>query len=404
MEEQKVIKRIEISNKILPWFMALTDDLMFFISVSTLFFKIVKNYSLFQITFLTTIFSMTYLLFQLPLLKIIKKIGNIKSIRIATFLLLCASVLITFGTNYIVTIIGYIFFGTSFIFKTMDNIVLEKNLTYINKKENYVKALNKSKIIYSIVTTIIALIGGMLFNINNYLPMYLCIFVCLTNFIISFFIVEAEDNKIKNKEDKKQQFKFSKTITLILLSYALLYSIISIGQDNVQLFTQINLEKSFEISKTATYLGIIIMTSRIARILGNLIFNKKITKIKDKVNIILPIIGIIAFGFVHIGNIVKTYGIIKIILITIGFDLILAIRDPIQINSRALILRETENDKKQQAISYLELSRRISETIINTLLSILLIKIELIYIISLLTLLVIISLIINTKLYKIIRG
>lgn len=404
MEEQKVIKRIEISNKILPWFMALTDDLMFFISVSTLFFKIVKNYSLFQITFLTTIFSMTYLLFQLPLLKIIKKIGNIKSVRIATFLLLCASVLITFGTNYIVTIIGYIFFGTSFIFKTMDNIVLEKNLTYINKKENYVKELNKSKIIYSVVTTIIALIGGMLFNINNYLPMYLCIFVCLTNFIISFFIVEAEDNKIKNKEDKKQQFKFSKTITLILLSYALLYSIISIGQDNVQLFTQINLEKSFEISKTATYLGIIIMTSRIARILGNLIFNKKITKIKDKVNIILPIIGIIAFGFVHIGNIVKTYGIIKIILITIGFDLILAIRDPIQINSRALILRETENDKKQQAISYLELSRRISETIINTLLSILLIKIELIYIISLLTLLVIISLIINTKLYKIIRG
>lgn len=404
MEEQKVIKRIEISNKILPWFMALTDDLMFFISVSTLFFKIVKNYSLFQITFLTTIFSMTYLLFQLPLLKIIKKIGNIKSIRIATFLLLCASVLITFGTNYIVTIIGYIFFGTSFIFKTMDNIVLEKNLTYINKKENYVKELNKSKIIYSVVTTIIALIGGMLFNINNYLPMYLCIFVCLTNFIISFFIVEAEDNKIKNKEDKKQQFKFSKTITLILLSYALLYSIISIGQDNVQLFTQINLEKSFEISKTATYLGIIIMTSRIARILGNLIFNKKITKIKDKVNIILPIIGIIAFGFVHIGNIVKTYGIIKIILITIGFDLILAIRDPIQINSRALILRETENNKKQQAISYLELSRRISETIINTLLSILLIKIELIYIISLLTLLVIISLIINTKLYKIIRG
>lgn len=404
MEEEKIIKRIEITNKILPWFMALTDDLMFFISVSTLFFKIVKNYTLFQITFLTTIFSMTYLLLQIPLLKIIKKIGNIKSIRIATFLLLCASILITFGTNYIITIIGYIFFGASVIFKTMDNIILEKNLIYMDKKENYIKELNKSKIIYSVITTIIALIGGMLFNINNYLPMYLCILVCFINFMTSFFIVEVEYTKIENKKDLKQQFKFSNTIILILISYALLYSIISIGQDNIQLFAQINLEKSFEINKTATYLGIIIMTSRIARILGNLIFKQKVSKIKDKINIILPTIAIIAFGFVHIGNILKTYGTIKIIFITIGFDLILAIRDPIQINSRALILRKTEDDKKQQAISYLELSRRISETIINTILSIMLIKIQLIYIINILAILTIISLIINTKLYKIIRG
>lgn len=138
MEGEKLKRRKAIlSNKILPYFIGISDDLMFFIAIKTLFFTVVKGLSASQITFLTTVTNVSYILMQMPALKIIQKIGNVRAIRLGTIMFLCSSLLITFGNHYIVIIIGFMLYQPAHLFKKMEQVALKNNLTYLNKQDCY---------------------------------------------------------------------------------------------------------------------------------------------------------------------------------------------------------------------------------------------------------------------------
>ena len=126
-------------------------------------------------------------------------------------------------------------------------------------------------------------------------------------------------------------------------------------------------------------------------------------KLKNKINLLLPSIAMLAFICILVGSYFQSAIIIKFLLMTIGFDLILAIRDPIEVYATDVLLKNTETHEQQKAISYLQLSRRIGETIISLLFSLLLLKLELIYVIICLFIFAMISLGVNTQLYKMIR-
>lgn len=314
MENTKLKKRkVELSNKIIPYFMGLSDDLMFFIAINNLFFTIVKGLTVAQITFLTTISALAYIMIQVPALKIIQKIGNVKSIRIGTIMLLCSSLLITFGSNYIMIVIGYFLYQPAFIFKKMDHVVLKNNLSYLKKHHDYIKIANQAKIVYSIITMVIALIAGGIFAVNHYMPMYLCIGICIINILLSFCIFDSrEENQNTNQDSPKVKIKFSQIVGMIFTSFALLYTTISLGQNNGKLFIQYNLQEHFEVGLTATFFSFIIVSSRIARIIGNIVFKKIYDKLKDKVNLILSVLTIIAFACVWIGSCLNSILVIKI--------------------------------------------------------------------------------------------
>lgn len=405
MENEKLKRRKAIvTNSITPYFIGISDDLMFFIAISTLFFTVVKGLSAAQISFLSTVTSLSYILLQIPALKLIQKIGNVKSIRLGTIMLLCSALLITFGNNYITIIIGYILYQPSFLFKKMEQVVLKNNLAYLNKQDDYIKLANKSHIIYAVITTLIALIAGNIFAINHYMPMYLCLGICMINILLSFCIFDANgDSQKVEKVETKKKFKFSKLTVIILTSFALIYPTINIGQSNTTLFIQYNLQQYFDVGLTATYLSFIIVSSRIARILGNILFRKLYIKFKDKVNLILSITVMIAFACVLIGSCLEFPIIVKFIGMTIGFDLILAVRDPFDTYITDLLLKNTVLEEQQKAISYLQLSRRIVATIINLLFSMLLLKIDLFYIIVCLMIFAVVGLGINTKLYRMVK-
>lgn len=400
--EKRKRKEVILSNNILPYFIALSDDLMFFIAISTLFLTVVKGLSPSQISFLITISTLSCILLQIPAFKIIHKIGNTKSIRLGTIMLLASALFITFGNNYGTIIIGYMLYQPSFLFKKMEHVVLKNNLTYLNKENNYIKLVNKTHIIYAIITTVIALMAGTIFAINHYMPMYLCIGICIINIIMSYCIFDVSGNRQEEMEtnEEKKKIKFSKIVFMIFLSFALLYPTINIGQNNITLFIQYHLQEYFDIGLTATYLSFIIVSSRVTRIFGNIIFGKLYKKFKDKVNLILSSIAIIAFTCVIMGSYFHSVIIIKFIFMTIGFGLILAIRDPIDTYASDLLLKNTKMEEQQKAISYLHLSRRIVETTISFIFSIVLTKIDLFYVIICLIILSMVGLIINIRLYK----
>lgn len=405
MEDEKLKRRkVMVSNSIMPYFTGISGDLMFFIAISTLFLTVVKGLTAAQISLLSTVSNLSCILLQIPALKIIQKIGNERSIRLGTIMLLCSSLLITFGNQYWIILIGYILYQPSFLFKKMDTVVLKNNLSYLKKENDYIRIANKSNIIYSVITMLIALIAGSIFAINHYMPMYFCIGICIINVLLSFSIFDVSEEKQETvRREPKTKTKFSKIAIMTILSFALLYPIINVGQSNTTLFIQYNLQNYFDVGLTATYLSLIVVTSRIARVLGNLAFKKIYIKLKDKVSILITIITILAFVIILLGSCIHTVPILKFVLMTIGFDLILAIRDPFDAYASDLILKNTTKEQQQKGISYLQLARRIVATTISLVFSMLLLKIDLFYIIVCLMILAILSLGVNMKLYRMIK-
>ena len=402
MEENK-LKRF---NKIFPWYDGLSGDLLFWVAIDSLFLTVVKNFTASQIVSLTSISMIINILLQVPLLKIIHKIGNTKSVRLGSFLLLISSILLTFGKNYITIVIGKIFYEMAFTFQNMINAVLKNNLELQHTENEYIKYRTKANTIYAAVTMIISFVASIMFNINNYLPMIGCITFCVICFILSWYMVDySKDNKNKlekNKETGKGKIKYTKIIIFILLSYGLCYPMVNSGQSNGKLFIQQELLKLYDVEKTSLVIGAILCVSRIVRLLSNIKFDKIHKKYEDKVGIMLPVGLLISLILMLIGYNVSNMQVMKFVIMGFGYVIILFIRDPFKVYMQDLALKNTDKNRQQTLLTTMELSRKIVRTIISLSFTTILLKYPMVLVISILTVLSIIEIFVSIYLYKII--
>lgn len=198
--------------KIFPWYAGLSSDLLFWVAIDTLFLTVVKNFNASQIVSLTTISLIFCIALQGILLKIIKKIGNTKVVRLGSLLSLIASLLLTFGQNYVIVVLGKIFYEIAFTFLNMRYAILKNNLALEERDNEYIKITTKANTIYAAITMIISFIASVMFNINNYLPMIGCICFCFLCYILSFYMIDYSDGK-KIKEERP--IKVNKKMNII---------------------------------------------------------------------------------------------------------------------------------------------------------------------------------------------
>ena len=402
MEENK-LKRF---NKIFPWYDGLSGDLLFWIAIDTLFLTVVKKFTAAQIVSLTSISMIINILLQVPLLKIIHKIGNTKSVRLGSLLMLVSSILLTFGRNYLTIVIGKIFYEMAFTFQNMINAVLKNNLELQHKENEYIKYRTKANTIYALVTMIISFVASIMFNINNYLPMIGCITFCIICFILSWYMVDysKDDKKIieNNKEKNKGKIQYTKIIVFILISYGLFYPIVNSGQSNGKLFIQQELLKLYDVEKTALIIGAILCVSRIVRLISNIKFDKIHKKYKDKVGIILSVSLSLSLVLMIIGYNISSIPVIKFGIMSLGYIIILFIRDPFKVYMQDLALKNTDKKSQQTLLTTMELSRKIVRTIMSLSFTAILVNNPMVLVISILVVLSIVEVFVSLYLYKMI--
>lgn len=395
------IKKINRSIKIQPLFSAFSDDLIFLVPIDTLFLTITKGLNASQIQFMTMLSMIVGILSRKLLLNISKKIGNIRSLRLGSFLLLVSAVILTFSNQFPIICFYRIVFELAFIFLHMALIVLKNNLQSINKGADYFKIRNKTKIMYSITTMITSLLSGYLFNLNNYLPMFLQILLCIVMFSMSFLFFEAEaKNDTTVQKDTNEKINMNKITLLIILSFALSTTIIKLGQNNSKLFMQYDFQKLLSTEILTYYITVIVFISRISRLLGNIIFGKLYKKFKDKINIIITILLILAFILLIIGHFLNIDLIYKVIIMSIGFFLILATRDSFKVYLEDVALENTNKEEQQKVLIDMEIYRKVLSLVGSATFTLILLKYELIVIEFVLLGMCIIELFINKKLYK----
>ena len=391
-------------NKIFPLYAGLSSDLLFWVAIDTLFLTVVKKFNAAQIVSLTTVSLIACILLQVPLLKIIKKIGNTKSVRLGSLSLLISSILLTFGQNYLAIALGKIIYEIAFTFQNMANAILKNNLELQNKNNEYIKIKTKSNTIYAAVTMIISFIASLMFNFNNYLPMLCCIAFCLICFILSFYIIDFSNyDKIKTEEVKSKtstKIRYNRLIILLIISYGLFYPIVNSGQSNGKLFIQQELLLNFNVEKTALIIGVILSISRIIRVISNITFNKIHNKYKEKVGVILPILLCASIIFMILGYFIRNSIILKFSIMSFGYIIILFIRDPFKVYMQDLALRNVGKEGQQSLLTTMELSRKIVRAIMSLGFTMILVNNPMITVVTILFVLSIIEIIISIRLYK----
>lgn len=181
-------------------------------------------------------------------------------------------------------------------------------------------------------------------------------------------------------------------------------TVLNLGQADGKLLIQYELTDVFGITNAAMYLSIIVAISRIARIFGNIVFEKVYYKFKDKVCVGLSGMLFLSFCFIIFGVFISNFVVIKFTLMSLGFFIILAIRDPFKNYIQDLILRVSTKSKQETATYYLEVMRKMVSAILEIGITMLLTKIDLIYIIVLLSVCSFIEIIMAIKLYKLVTN
>lgn len=397
--EQKIKK----FKKVFPWYVGLSGDLLFWGAIDTLFLTTVKWLEASQIVSLSTVSLIICIIMQLPLLKLIKKIGNTNSVRVGALMFLIASVLLTLGKKYIVIMLGQILYELAFTFRNMANAILKNNLELQNEASEYIKIKTRANTVYAVATMIVSLIVSTMFNMNNYLPMFGCMSVCFICFILAFGIVDYSNNKSITENRKKEKIQYGKIILLLIIIYGLFYTIVNQGQSNGKLFIQQQLLLNYDVARTATVIGIIVFVSRIVRVISNMSFSKIYEKYQTKMGIIFPIMLSIAILNMILGSIIGNNLILKFIIMSMGYIIIVFIRDPFEVYMQDLALKNVGQDKQQTLLTIMELASKIGRAIIGVSFSIILLREPMISIIIILFILSIAEILMSIKLYKMVN-
>lgn len=400
-------ERINLSNKLYPLYDGLSKDLLFYIAIDTLFLTVAKGFTAVQISLLGFIPTFICVLLKPVLLRAVKRLGNVQSSRVGTFMLLSSAVLITLGTTFYIISIGRVLYESAFILKSMESITLKKNLEHQEKANQYMRIRGASNTVYASATFIIAIVAGPMFNVSPYLPMWLCILFCVITFCLSFTFYEVKDKEdnleTKNKPQKckeEKKSKLSKILLLAMISNALFINIVFVGQQDSKLFIQYQLTDWYGITTTATLLTLIVASSRLSRIVLNMAFNKYYQKFKNQIPIVLSSVLVIGFGSIILGAVLPLHNIIKVIFMTLGFDLIIPMRDTFIIYIEDVVLSHSKKEEQQELFTNMEVLVKVGKVAMNLAISLLLLKVDLYYIMWMFVLAGVVEILLSRKIVK----
>lgn len=244
-KDKKKISKKRRNNAILyPIYKMFSWDLLCYYSVEFLFLTLTKGINASQVLVLTSVYIISKIIFQIPAVAISDYLGKKKSMILGNFLLIIYMIILILAPDFLWIAISFIFCACGYDLK----IISESNLLYdsVSTKGGegiYTKIDSKGASAYYILDTVLSLMAGYFFVVNNYIPMYITLFFLIVSFVLSFkfkdiYISKKSENKEKFSEfikgystDIVNSFKFikqSKRIRSYIIFAAAFYGLIKI--------------------------------------------------------------------------------------------------------------------------------------------------------------------------------
>lgn len=233
IDENKMKKNV----KLFSIYKAISWDLLFYYSISLLFFIQAKGMSASEILFTESFYTLSKFLLQIPMIIFIEKMGKRKSVIFGNILVAMYVLIIILCQNITHILIAQFLCAMGFVLKG----TCEKNLLYDsiprddNRANTFSKIDGKATSKYYYINAITAAVSGYLFVINPYLPMTLSLVMCILATYIStkFEEVQSSEKNVGIKDqikDLKYGFRYifkSKRLICLILFAAIFSGLVS---------------------------------------------------------------------------------------------------------------------------------------------------------------------------------
>lgn len=249
MEEETKAKKINV--ELYTRYKTFSWDLLFYYAIIFLFFTETKGISAADVLLAESFYPIFKIIFLIPATILISSLGKRKSLMVGNSFVAAAIFIYIIGNSFVFIVIGELLSAIGFIIKG----VCESNILYDSLEKNEKRGIIFGKIegegtsYYYYIDAISAVISGILFSINGYIPMILCLITSIFSIYLStkFKDIDGREkisvNKIKGEfKDLVNSFKlfgksprlknlifFGALISAIMLSITMLRS--SIMQD-----------------------------------------------------------------------------------------------------------------------------------------------------------------------------
>ena len=299
-QEKELSEKRKRNMKLTVIHKALTYDLLFFYGIKFLFLAQVKNISASDIVLASAFYGIFKAIFQIPGVFIIDKIGTRKSLILADLINAISIIFVMFSTNLWWLIITNLFSGLGFAIRDVAEAgMLHKSIPDTeNRGKTYSKVDGRGLGDYYYMSAISAIVSGFLFNINPYIPLWICIAILLISALIATKFKELDN--LEQQEDanigifkrykiyfKDLRLAFSFIFTSRRLKALMLYAGVMYGIIAVMSTYEMGLLE--EISMSASVTGIIYAIMQMIAGISSKLQNKFHEKFKKKA---LTVIGI----------------------------------------------------------------------------------------------------------------
>lgn len=223
--------------KLSPSLIALTWDVIFVWTISTLYFTQVKGITNSQVIMLDSILMLFGCLFVVPVNKLFQNMSPIKATRIGLFGYVGYLLICIFGTNFATFIFAQPFLAFGYaIMSVKSNSVLTQSLSEVKRDKDYQRVYGKGLSIYYVIECVGAIAVTYVYDWKPDMVYWLSLGIVLLCFLYSFLFKEPKKYMDRNVEIKQIEVKgrqkpdsFKKILASSFLIFLLIYAFLSRG-------------------------------------------------------------------------------------------------------------------------------------------------------------------------------
>ncbi|MCI8519218.1 MAG: MFS transporter [Clostridia bacterium] len=207
--EEKILKAKKFNRKIFPIYKMFSWDLLFYYSVSFLFLTQVKGFSASNVLLFDAFYTVFKFLSQIPSINITEIIGKRKSLLIANIFVSLSILTLILTQEMWHAILANAFMGIGYSLKTLvDSVFLRDQIVIKEHPGTAFSNLDgKGSAFWYAFDAITSISCGFLFVFNAYLPMALCLSMCIISCILAFTFKPYEDLSKKVKLEESGSYK-----------------------------------------------------------------------------------------------------------------------------------------------------------------------------------------------------
>lgn len=350
--------------KLSPAIVALTWDVFFFWTISTLFLTQVKGLSNSQVIMLDSILMIFGCIFCVPLAKLFQNVKPITAARIGLLGHIIYLLIIAFGEGYFMMILAQPFLAFGYIVLSIKvNTIVANSLNVIKRDKDYQRIYGKGMSWYYILECIGAIAITYIYNWNPTIALMCSVAVPVFAILLTLLLKEpskfmqqnvAIESKVVGSKPEKKPDSFIKILKsaffISLLFYTMLCrGILSVTGSSFKVY--LNSLINAQVIPIWIY-GYIYAGTRLTAAL----FSKYQFKfnIRYGVRTLLMIVGAIILTFVVTGvaYLISPTSIISVVVITITAYLMGSLRTPNQIfiNNYIQVCTPTRNHERAHSI------------------------------------------------------